>query len=66
MFAWSMKSPTSKTWIIFVGEMLNLVFTFRLSKLLQEVGAESDNKTIIFVETKRKVEEILRNIKREG
>jgi len=46
--------------------MLNLVFTFRLSKLLQEVGAESDNKTIIFVETKRKVEEILRNIKREG
>jgi superfamily II DNA/RNA helicase len=66
MFAWSMKSPTSKTWTIFVGEMLNLVFTFRLSKLLQEVGAESDNKTIIFVETKRKVEEILRNIKREG
>ncbi|XP_059469863.1 uncharacterized protein LOC132193301 [Neocloeon triangulifer] len=39
---------------------------FKLSKLLQEVGAESDNKTIIFVETKRKVEEITRNIKREG
>jgi superfamily II DNA/RNA helicase len=61
-----MKSLTSKTWKIFVGNMLIAVFTLRLSKLLQEVGAESDNKTIIFVETKRKVEEILRNIKREG
>ncbi|CAB3365153.1 Hypothetical predicted protein [Cloeon dipterum] len=39
---------------------------FKLSKLLQEVRAESDSKTIIFVETKRKVEEITRNIKREG
>ncbi|KAF4519835.1 hypothetical protein B566_EDAN006849 [Ephemera danica] len=39
---------------------------FKLNKLLQEVGAESDNKTIIFVETKRKVEEITRNIKRDG
>jgi len=40
--------------------------TFKLRKLLEEVGGECDSKTIIFVETKRKVEEITRNIKREG
>ncbi|XP_071442122.1 probable ATP-dependent RNA helicase DDX17 isoform X2 [Hetaerina americana] len=38
----------------------------KLSKLLSEIGAERDSKTIIFVETKRKVEDITRNIKREG
>ncbi|XP_046403944.1 probable ATP-dependent RNA helicase DDX17 isoform X2 [Ischnura elegans] len=38
----------------------------KLSKLLTEIGAERESKTIIFVETKRKVEDITRNIKREG
>ena len=38
----------------------------KLNNLLQEIGSERDNKTIIFVETKRKVENITRNIRRYG
>lgn len=41
---------------------------FRLNVLLQEIGQsqEPGAKTIIFVETKRKVENITRNIRRYG
>jgi superfamily II DNA/RNA helicase len=39
---------------------------YRLGRLLQEIGSEKENKTIIFVETKRKVDEITRNIRRDG
>jgi superfamily II DNA/RNA helicase len=39
---------------------------YRLRRLLQEIGSEKENKTIIFVETKRKVDEITRNIRRDG
>lgn len=40
----------------------------RLNTLLQEIGESQDpgSKTIIFVETKRKVENITRNIRRYG
>ncbi|XP_069677928.1 ATP-dependent RNA helicase p62-like isoform X2 [Periplaneta americana] len=38
----------------------------KLSNLLGEIGSERDNKTIIFVETKRKVENITRSIRRYG
>jgi superfamily II DNA/RNA helicase len=42
------------------------VCVYRLRRLLQEIGSEKENKTIIFVETKRKVDEITRNIRRDG
>ncbi|XP_067008546.1 uncharacterized protein [Anabrus simplex] len=38
----------------------------KLRRLLQEIGSEKENKTIIFVETKRRVDEITRNIRRDG
>ncbi|XP_057319759.1 uncharacterized protein LOC130664072 [Microplitis mediator] len=38
----------------------------KLQRLLQEIGTEKENKTIIFVETKRKVDDITRNIRRDG
>lgn len=38
----------------------------KLYRLLQEIGNEKENKTIIFVETKRKVDDITRNIRRDG
>lgn len=46
----------------------NQLFGFRLNVLLQEIGQsqEPGAKTIIFVETKRKVENITRNIRRYG
>lgn len=48
--------------------MLPLFYFFRLNDLLQEIGnnAEPGAKTIIFVETKKKVESITRNIRRYG
>ncbi|KAG5346688.1 DDX5 helicase, partial [Acromyrmex charruanus] len=38
----------------------------KLYRLLQEIDTEKENKTIIFVETKRKVDDLTRNIRREG
>ncbi|KAK3919573.1 putative ATP-dependent RNA helicase DDX17 [Frankliniella fusca] len=38
----------------------------KLLKLLQEIAAEAENKTMIFVETKRKVDEITRALSRYG
>lgn len=39
---------------------------FRLSTLLKEIMAEKENKTIVFIETKRRVDEITRKMKRDG
>ncbi|XP_051167670.1 uncharacterized protein LOC127285609 isoform X2 [Leptopilina boulardi] len=39
---------------------------FKLIRLLQEISTEQENKTIIFVETKRKVDDITKNIVRDG
>jgi len=46
----------------------SIVFFFlpRLSKLLRELGVERGNKMIIFVETKKKVDDITKAIRREG
>ena len=41
------------------------LFFYRLSKLLKEIMREKENKTIIFAETKRKVDDVTRRIKRE-
>lgn len=38
----------------------------KLFRLLQEISNEKENKTIIFVETKKKVDDITRNIRRDG
>lgn len=39
---------------------------FKLIKLLGEISSEKDTKTIIFVETKKRVDEITRTISRQG
>jgi hypothetical protein len=41
-------------------------FCCRLTALLQEISCEQEAKTLVFVETKRKVEDIARNIRRSG
>lgn len=38
----------------------------RLRSLLHEIGSEKENKTIIFVETKKRVDDITRTIRRDG
>ena len=38
----------------------------KLLNLLQEIAADRSNKIIVFVETKKKVEDILKSIRREG
>uniref|UniRef100_A0A146L3M6 RNA helicase n=3 Tax=Lygus hesperus TaxID=30085 RepID=A0A146L3M6_LYGHE len=38
----------------------------KLLNLLRELGSEKDNKIIVFIETKRRVEEITRKVEREG
>ncbi len=38
----------------------------KMGKLLESIMLTSENKTIIFVETKRKVDEITRKLRREG
>lgn len=38
----------------------------RLAALLEEISSDEDNKTLVFVETKRKVENITRSIRRCG
>lgn len=38
----------------------------KLSTLLKEIMSEKENKTIIFIETKRRVDDITRKMKRDG
>lgn len=38
----------------------------KLCKLLESIMVEAENKTIIFVETKRRVDEITRKLRRDG
>ena len=47
-------------------ELFLCFFLFRLVKLLNEIMQEKQNKTIIFVETKRKADDIARRMKRDG
>lgn len=39
---------------------------FRLNSLLKEIMSEKGNKTIVFIETKRRVDEITKKMKRDG
>ncbi|OUC47426.1 hypothetical protein D917_06937, partial [Trichinella nativa] len=43
-----------------------ILFHFRLLKLLQEVTKDSDPKVLIFVETKRKADELTRWLRQKG
>lgn len=45
---------------------IGFLFFLRLSTLLKEIMAEKENKTIVFIETKRRVDEITRKMKRDG
>lgn len=39
---------------------------FRLIRLLEEIMSEKENKTIIFVETKRRCDDLTRRMRRDG
>lgn len=41
-------------------------FVFRLIQLMEEIMAEKENKTIIFVETKRRCDDLTRRMRRDG
>lgn len=41
-------------------------FFFRLIRLLEEIMSEKENKTIIFVETKRRCDDLTRRMRRDG
>ena len=43
-----------------------LFVNFRLIKLLEEIMQEKENKTLMFVETKRKADDLSRRMKRDG
>jgi superfamily II DNA/RNA helicase len=51
---------------LMISNVLTWILFARLLQLLSEIGAEKENKTIVFVETKRKVDEITRSIQRDG
>lgn len=45
---------------------LNSIYSDRLIRLLEEIMSEKENKTIIFVETKRRCDELTRRMRRDG
>lgn len=49
-------------------EIISITFNIfcRLISLLKKIMDEDENKTIVFIETKRRVDEITRKIKRHG
>lgn len=51
-----------------VCEMISLLFvlTIRLLQLMEEIMAEKENKTIIFVETKKRCDDLTRRMRRDG
>lgn len=51
---------------IFYVPRLNSVYSVRLIRLLEEIMSEKENKTIIFVETKRRCDELTRRMRRDG
>lgn len=66
MFAKNMKSQQSECIKEVTGEILIFRLYIRLSNLLREICSERESKCIIFVETKKKVDDITRAIRREG
>lgn len=52
-----------------MGTSLNynaLFFFLRLIQLMEEIMAEKENKTIIFVETKKRCDDLTRRMRRDG
>lgn len=74
-FATMAKKKTSECWglwkfsfVCCVMERMttNLLFFFRLMRLLEEIMSEKENKTIIFVETKKRCDDLTRRMRRDG
>jgi hypothetical protein len=51
---------------VVLGNHTIFAFHCRLSTLLKEIMAEKENKSIVFIETKRRVDEITRKMRRDG
>lgn len=69
MYAKNMKRNLSEYLFLLITLVYNIFFfNYRLNNLLQEISnsAAFGDKTIIFVETKKKVENVTKNIKRFG
>lgn len=43
-----------------------IFFPPRLIRLMEEIMSEKENKTIVFVETKRRCDELTRKMRRDG
>lgn len=46
--------------------LTGFVLPLRLIRLLEEIMSEKENKTIIFVETKRRCDDLTRRMRRDG
>ncbi len=59
---------TLKVWFVgYVREYVTMNFIFfRLMRLLEEIMSEKENKTIIFVETKKRCDDLTRRMRRDG
>lgn len=61
---------SSELWFGFDGSVRQCItmksFLFRLIRLLEEIMSEKENKTIIFVETKRRCDDLTRRMRRDG
>lgn len=44
----------------------NCLSVYRLFQLMEEIMAEKENKTIIFVETKKRCDDLTRRMRRDG
>lgn len=63
-------SPVSKSWCFVhnheLFKKLRIFFLSRLIRLMEEIMSEKENKTIVFVETKRRCDELTRKMRRDG
>lgn len=48
------------------GHLYHKTLFFRLQKLMQEISNEKEHKTLIFVETKRKADDLTGRMKKDG
>lgn len=49
-------------------QVMNALFSLhdRLIRLMEEIMSEKENKTIVFVETKRRCDDLTRKMRRDG
>lgn len=77
MFAWRLKRTTSKEHIwagmtsfsavtVTQLKLSTSLSVHRLIQLMEEIMAEKENKTIIFVETKKRCDDLTRRMRRDG